>query len=161
MLTDFVLFLICFCKTMFLRYTQKTSSYWTSSYKMSSYKTSIYQTFSYKTSRLQNILITKRPYYQTSRLPNVQLPNVQLQNYDVFSPLKKICTVFNSLSPHGTRIPKIKFCPRHLPEIDTESYYKSTEIPSSTYFFHTTGAMYTQLKIKMVTLTLKRQHCAI
>jgi hypothetical protein len=91
------------------RYTHKTSSYWTSSYKMSSYKTSMYQTFSYKTSRLQNVLITKRPFYQTSRLPNVQLPNVQLQNvhtsnyyktssffhfsntdnYDGFSPLKK------------------------------------------------------------------------
>ncbi len=90
-------------------YTHKTSSYWTSSYKMSSYKTSIYQTSSYKMSRLQNVLITKRPYYQTSRLPNVQLPNVQLQNvhtsnyyktssfflfsntdnYDGFSPLKK------------------------------------------------------------------------
>jgi hypothetical protein len=56
---------------------------------------------------------------------------------------------------------KDKILPRHLPEIDTESYYKSTEIPSSTYFFHTTGAMYTQLKIKMVTLTLKRQHCGI
>jgi len=112
------------------RYTHKTSSYWTSSYKMSSYKTSIFQTSSYKTSRLQNVLITKRPCYQTSRLRNVQLPNVQLQNvhtsnyyktssfflfsntdnYDGFSPLKKICTVFNSLSPHGTRIPKIKFC---------------------------------------------------
>jgi hypothetical protein len=69
---------------------------------------SIYQTSSYKTSRLQNVLITKRPYYQTSRLPNVQLTNVQLQNvhtsnyyktssfflfsstanYDGFSPLK-------------------------------------------------------------------------
>ncbi len=47
---------------------------------MFSYKTSIYQTSSYKTSILQNVLITKRPYYQTSRLPNVQLPNVQLQN---------------------------------------------------------------------------------
>jgi hypothetical protein len=76
---------------------------------MSSNKMSIYQTSSYKTSRLQNVLITKRPYYQTSRLPNVQLPNVQLQNvytsnyyktssfflfsntdnYDGFSPLKK------------------------------------------------------------------------
>ncbi len=97
---------------------------------MSRYKTSIYKTSSYKTSRRQNVLITERPYYQTSRLPNVQLPNVPLQNvhtsnyyktssfflfsntdnYDGFSPLKKICTVFNSLSPHGTRIPKIKFC---------------------------------------------------
>jgi hypothetical protein len=114
--------------------THKTSSYWTSSYKMSSYKTSIYQTSSYKTSRLQNVLITKRPYYQTSRLPNVQLPNVQLQNvhisnyyktsslflffntdnYDGFSPLKKICTVFNSLSPHGTRIPKMPENPGNL-----------------------------------------------
>ncbi len=70
---------------------------------------SIYQTSSYKTSRLQNVLISKRPYYQTSRLLNVQLQNVQLQNvhtsnyyktssfflfsntdnYDGFSPLKK------------------------------------------------------------------------
>jgi hypothetical protein len=76
---------------------------------MSSYKTSIYQTSSYKMSRLQNVLITKRPYYQTSRLPNIQLQNVQLQNvhtsnyyktssfflfsntdnYDGFSPPKK------------------------------------------------------------------------
>ena len=71
---------------------------------------SIYQTSSYKTSRLQNVLISKRPYYQTSRLLNVQLQNVQLQNvhtsnyyktssfflfsntdnYDGFSPLKNM-----------------------------------------------------------------------
>ncbi len=107
---------------MFLRYTHKTSSYWTSSYKMSRYKTSIYQTSSYKMSRLQNVLITKRPYYQTSRIPNVQLPNVQLpnvqlqnvhtsnyyktssffhfsntDNYDGFSPLKK-CELYLTLT---------------------------------------------------------------
>ncbi len=63
------------------------------------------QTSSYKTSRLQNVLITKRPYYQTSRLPNVQLQNVHTSNYyktsnvflfsntdnyDGFSPLKNL-----------------------------------------------------------------------
>ncbi len=73
------------------------------------HKTSIYQMSNYKTSRLQNVLITKRPYYQMVRLPNVQLPTVQLQkvhtsnysktssfflfsntdNYDGFSLLKK------------------------------------------------------------------------
>jgi hypothetical protein len=123
-------------QTSLTKNTHKTSSYWTSSYKMSSYKTSIYQTSSYKTSRLQNVLITKRPYYQTSRLPNVQLPNVQLQNVHTSNYYK----TSNFFLFSNTRA-------EPLPEIDTESHYKSTEIPSSTYFFHTTCAMYTQFHV--------------
>jgi hypothetical protein len=81
-----------------IRYTHKTSSYWTSTYKMSSYKTSIYQTSSYKTSRLQNVLITKRPYYQMSRLPNVQLPYVQLQNVHISNYYKTSSSFFPILT---------------------------------------------------------------
>ncbi len=52
---------------IFKRYIHKTSNCITSSYKTSSNKTSIYQTSNSRMSRLQNVQVTKRPFYKTSR----------------------------------------------------------------------------------------------
>jgi len=89
----------------FLRCTHKTSSSITSSYKTSSYQTSSYRTSSYRTSRLQNVQVSRRPFYKTSRHVRIgqgqvrlgrDIPNLTWPIPGVVSPYHR-----SNLSLHG------------------------------------------------------------